>query len=112
MDTAAGYPVISVLIEGYNDSLDLGSALETMNSLAEQSYPLNRVEVILTGSETQAAHWKKSLPEAHPFRAVKLIGADAHYYRLKNLAADAAGGDILAITDSDVLPEKGWLAAM
>ncbi len=112
MRDAAGAPLISVLIEGYNDSLDLGSALETVNSVAEQNYPLKRVEVILTGSEKQAAHWSEALTEEHRFFGIKVIGADAHYYRLKNLAVEAASGDILAITDSDVLPEKGWLEAM
>jgi hypothetical protein len=41
-----------------------------------------------------------------------VIGADAHYYRLKNLAAEAANGEILAFTDSDALPERGWLEAI
>ncbi|HUA86381.1 MAG TPA: glycosyltransferase [Bryobacteraceae bacterium] len=104
--------MISVLIEGYNDSLDLGSALETMNSVARQAYPLQQVEIILTGSEKQAAKWREALREERRFFALKVIAADAHYYRLKNLAAEAAGGEILAFTDSDVLVEPGWLEAI
>jgi glycosyltransferase involved in cell wall biosynthesis len=112
MTESAARPRVSVLIEGYNDSLDLGSALETVNSVAEQSYPVEHVEIILTGNESQAARWREALAGEHRFLAVKVIAADAHYYRLKNLAAEAASGDILAFTDSDALPEKGWLEAI
>jgi len=105
-------PVVSVLIEGYNDSLDLGSALETVKSITDQTYCLEQVEIILTGSEAQAARWREALAGERRFFAVKVIGADAHYYRFKNLAAEAANGDILAFTDSDTLPERGWLEAI
>lgn len=105
-------PRISVLIEGYNDSLDLGSALETFESIAAQDYPLADVEIILTGSEAQAATWKQALQKETRFFAVQVIGTEAHYYRLKNLAAEAARGDILVFTDSDVKVERGWLAAI
>src|ERR1700676_1585256 len=105
-------PIVSVLIEGYNDSLDLGSALETVRSVADQTYCLEQVEIILTGSDAQASRWRQALAGERRFFAVKVIGADAHYYRLKNLAAEAANGDILAFTDSDALPEKGWLEAI
>lgn len=105
-------PAVSVLIEGYNDSLDLGSALETVNSLADQTYCLKQVEIILTGNQAQAARWREALAGERRFYAVKVIGADAHYYRLKNLAAEAAQGEILAFTDSDALPEPGWLEAI
>lgn len=102
-------PLISVLIEGYNDSLDLGSAIETVHAIAEQTYPLDRVEIILTGNERQASRWREALAGELRFRAVKVIGTDAHYYRLKNLAAEAANGEILAFTDSDALAERNWL---
>jgi glycosyltransferase involved in cell wall biosynthesis len=105
-------PAVSVLIEGYNDSLDLGSALETVQSVRDQTYPLDQVEIILTGSQEQAARWREALADERRFFAVKIIGVDAHYYRLKNLAAEAADGDILAFTDSDALPDRGWLQAI
>lgn len=112
MTDIAARPVISVLIEGYNESLDLGSVIDTVKSVADQSYPVEQVEIILTGSETQAAHWREALAGERRFFGIKVIGAEAHYYRLKNLAAEAATGDILAFTDSDVIPESGWLEAI
>jgi glycosyltransferase involved in cell wall biosynthesis len=112
MSGIAPKPAISVIVEGYNDSLDLGSALETVKSLAGQTWPLEQVEIILAGSAQQAAGWQEALAQEHRFFAVKVIGAEAHYYRLKNLGAEAASGDILAFTDSDALPEDGWLEAI
>jgi glycosyltransferase involved in cell wall biosynthesis len=112
MNTNPSRPAISVIIEGYNDSLHLGSALETVENIAKQEFPLEQVEIILVGSREQAALWKDSLARENRFFAVKTIGKSAHYYRLKNLGADAANGEILAFTDSDALPEDGWLASI
>ncbi len=102
-------PLISVLIEGYNDSLDLGSAIETVQALTEQTYPLERVEIILTGNQQQASRWREALAQEHRFHGLKVIGVDAHYYQLKNLAAEASSGEILAFTDSDALADRNWL---
>ena len=110
--TAAAKPAISVIIEGYNDSLDLGSALETMESLATQTFPLDQVEIVLVGSPEQAARWREKIVAERRFFAVNVIGVEAHYYRLKNLGAEAARADILALTDSDAIPEDGWLEAI
>jgi len=112
MTAGAPKPAISVIVEGYNDSLDLGSALETVQSVARQKCAIQNVEIILAGSPQQAAVWKDALAEERRFFAVKVIGADAHYYRLKNLGAEAASADILAFIDSDALPEDGWLEAI
>lgn len=112
MTNVAPQPAVSVIVEGYNDSLNLGSALETVESLAAQKWPMDRVEIVLAGSPSQAAYWRKALAKERRFFAVKVIGTDAHYYRLKNLGAEAASGDILAFTDSDALPENGWIEAI
>ncbi len=112
MTNAHKRPAVSVLVEGYNDSLDLGSALETVRSVREQTYSPGQIEIILTGSQEQAARWREALADERGFFAVKIIGVEGHYYRLKNLAAAAADGDILAFTDSDARPERGWLEAI
>jgi len=103
-------PLISVVIEGYNDSLDLGSALDTLDCLEKQRYPLERIEVILVGSEQQAEYWRKSSIQGRGFFRVEALGADgAHYYQLKNLGVQRSSGEIVAFTDSDALPHYGWL---
>ena len=108
-------PLISVVIEGYNDSIDLGSALETVGCLEKQRYPLERIEVILVGSKKQAEYWGKRLVGNRPggkrgFLRIEAVGADgAHYYQLKNLGVQHSTGEIVAFIDSDALPNADWL---
>lgn len=106
-------PLVSVVVEGYNDSRALGSAADTMEALTNQIFPLDRVEVVLVGSIAQAELWKSVYSEAAPFCGVKAVGADgAHYYELKNRGAQQARGEIIALTDSDVCPEPSWISAI
>ncbi len=53
----AGSPTISVVIEGYNEAQELGTAKGTLEALRQQDYPLREIEVILVGSPAQAAQW-------------------------------------------------------
>ena len=107
------HPIISVVVEGYNQQRDLGSADDTMAALAAQDFPLERIEIILVGSMEQAKHWESAYAGNTAFFAVKAIAqVDAHYYELKNGGADIAEGDIIAFTDSDVLPRKTWVSAI
>lgn len=105
-------PTVSVVVEGYNESQDQGSADNTMQALAQQDYPLDRVEVILVGSATQAEEWKRYSDNPAPFAAVKTVGEDgALYYQLKNMGAKAATHEIIVFTDSDVCPMPTWISA-
>jgi glycosyltransferase involved in cell wall biosynthesis len=105
-------PLVSVVIEGYNESRALGTATNTVDALSEQDFPLDRVEVVLVGAPDQVSAWLTERRE-HPFYSVKPVPVeDAHYYELKNLGAEAAGGEIVAFTDSDVFPRRRWLSAI
>ena len=104
---------VSIIIEGYNETLDIGALDETLEALRRQDYPLARVEVLLVGAPGQTAAWEPIAADPAPFGAVRLIPADgAHYYQLKNLGAERARAPILAMLDSDVSPEAGWLTAL
>lgn len=106
-------PRVSVVIEGYNESLDLGSADDVMEGLRTQRFPLGDVEVLLVGSRDQCAHWSERFGAPHPFRAIRTVEAEGqHYYALKNRGADAARGEIVALLDSDVIPEPAWLPTL
>lgn len=113
MDGAKPYPLISVIIEGYNDSLALGTINETLDALKNQDFPIEQVEVILVGSADQSAGWNDKYANQKSFFAIKAIGNDkAHYYQLKNEGVKITTADILAFTDSDVIPEKNWLSVI
>ncbi|MEM8673185.1 MAG: glycosyltransferase family 2 protein [Cyanobacteria bacterium P01_G01_bin.67] len=105
--------IISVVIEGYNQSRDLGTVEETLAALRNQTFPLAQVEVILVGSSEQTEGWKEIFRDESEFLEIKTLSFDdANYYELKNGGANLAVGDIIAFTDSDVCPRSTWLAAI
>jgi glycosyltransferase involved in cell wall biosynthesis len=106
-------PVISVVVEGYNETRDLGTADDTIAALSVQDFPVDQIEVILVGSTEQTRHWEKTYAHKAQFHSVKVVAKDAlHYYELKNEGAEIAAGDIIAFTDSDVRPRETWVSAI
>ncbi len=106
-------PKISVIVEGYNESRELGTVNETMEALKKQDFPLSQVEIILVGSSAQAQGWQKIYADEIIFGNVKTVSFDgANYYDLKNGGAEIASGEIIAFTDSDVWPKPSWLSAI
>lgn len=113
MLTDLNRPMISVIVEGYNESRELGTAHETMQALRNQQFPLNQVEIILVGSPAQTQEWQQTYAAQTEFFAVKTLALDGeHYYELKNVGADIATSEIVAFTDSDVRPKPTWLSAI
>ena len=105
------YPIVSVVIEGYNELLDLGTAKDTLAALANQDYPANCIEVILVGTSAQVDKWKTQFSNTQ-FYGVKPFAADGiNYYELKNICVNIASGQVFAFTDSDVTPRKGWISS-
>ena len=111
--TDAQRPLVSIIIEGYNESRSYGTADNTMEALKRQDFPLEQVEVILVGNAQAVREWRESHASAAPFGAIKTVEGDgAHYYALKNKGAESATGDIIVFTDSDVYPKSTWLASI
>lgn len=105
--------IISVVIEGYNQSRDLGTVNDTLQALKKQTFPLKQVEIILVGSSIQTQGWEKMYRNDTDFLSIKTLSYDdANYYELKNVGANLANGDIVAFTDSDVCPKPSWLSAI
>ncbi len=106
-------PIVSIVLEGYNQSRDLGEADDTMDALKQQDYPLDHLEIILVGSDAQVAAWNDTCRNPAPFKAVKTVVFEgAHYYELKNKGSDLATGELIAFTDSDVRPRPTWVSAI
>lgn len=86
--TPAKKPLVSVVLDGYNETRSLGTAKNTMEALRRQDFPLDQVEVILVGSAAQINGWREIYSDGKPFLCVKTIAAEgAHYYELKNRGA-------------------------
>lgn len=106
-------PLVSVVIEGYNELQLATSVTEVLDGLAKQDYPLDRIELIMIGSEAQYRDWIQMTAETAPFSRVESVEAEgALYYVLKNKGAERARGDIIAFIDSDVYPHRSWVSSI
>jgi glycosyltransferase involved in cell wall biosynthesis len=105
--------MISVVIEGFNESGNLGSISDTMAALAQQDYPLKRINIILVGTPDQAARWRSEWTTCNTFASIETVGCDGgNYYSFKNAGAVQSGDEIIAFTDSDVTPGPQWLSSI
>jgi glycosyltransferase involved in cell wall biosynthesis len=106
-------PVISVVLEGYNQEKNQGTANNTIYALRQQDFPLEQVQVILAGSSPQVEEWLALCANPAPFHSIKAVAVDGgSYYALKNRGAEEADGEIIAFTDSDVYPVRTWITAI
>jgi glycosyltransferase involved in cell wall biosynthesis len=114
LEPLSTFPLVSVVIEGYNQARDLGAADNTIAAIAAQDYPLDRIEIVLVGTPEQAEDWHKRYGGGNsPFHRVETVSfSELSYYGFKNSGAQKASGDIIALTDSDVLPRKHWVSAI
>lgn len=111
--TATEQPLVSVVIEGYNELQLATSVTEVLDGLAKQDYPLDRIELIMVGSEAQYRDWIQLTAETAPFARVETVEAEgALYYKLKNKGAERARGDVIAFIDSDVYPHPSWVSSI
>jgi hypothetical protein len=109
-------PLISVVIEGYNEEATALSRLpDTVGALLQQHFSLDQVELIMLGSPQQTEYWKTLNPGGQTFFQVKMIPVrpkDCHYWTLKNIGGGYAEGEIVAHIDSDSLPGPHWLSSL
>jgi glycosyltransferase involved in cell wall biosynthesis len=106
-------PVVSVIVEGYNESRDLGKAVNTIEALRQQDFPAHQVEIILMGSATQVKEWSALYAQDTLFWGIQAVEAEGlSYLQLKNRGAQFAAAEILAFTDSDVYPHRTWLSSL
>lgn len=112
--SATEAPLVSVVVEGYNEVQLSMSVHESIAGLLEQDYPLDRIELLLVGStDDQPERWAGYDARELPFHRVVAVDADGlPYYALKNRGAELASGEVLAFTDSDVRTEPTWVSSI
>jgi hypothetical protein len=71
-----------------------------------------RIQLLIASGDPAVAELKEEIQAHLPecFDLEILIAPGVEYYPLKNIAAEAASGDLLIFVDSDVVPDPGWLA--
>src|SRR4051812_14693545 len=66
-------PVVSIVVEGYNESRDLGKAVNTIEALRRQDFPAHQVEIILMGSAAQVTEWRALYAQGTPFWGIQAV---------------------------------------
>jgi glycosyltransferase involved in cell wall biosynthesis len=96
-------PSVSVILPVWNDARHLSAAL---HALALQTYPTDRVEVIVVdnGSIDRLDEVVSRFP-----RARWLVEPYPGSYAARNRGIEAAHGEVLAFTDADCIPAPDWL---
>jgi GT2 family glycosyltransferase len=102
-------PFITVVIPTRNRLTQLRRALRCVE---EQDYPAESYEVIVVddGSSDGTDRYLQALSNSNAVRTI--VQQHAGPGAARNAGARAGGGDIVAFTDDDCLPERGWLAAL
>jgi len=98
--------MISVVVPVYNAELYLDRVIAALRS---QDYPRDAFELIFVdnGSTDRSVAMLKRHPDLRVFAE-----AERGSYAARNRGISAARGDIIAFTDSDCYPARGWLRAI
>jgi len=100
-------PLVTVIVVNYNGKHFLKDCL---NSLANQTYPQHRVEVIVVDNNStdgSAAFLRQEFPWVRTINAGKNLGFAAG----NNLGLSIARGEWVALLNNDAIAEPDWLQA-
>ena len=98
-------PIISVIIPTYRDWARLQRCIEY---LAEQTYPLDRFEVLIVNNDPEDP---PALDMPSCLQISILNEAAVGSYAARNAAIRQCTGSVIAFTDADCLPRKDWLSS-
>lgn len=99
-------PTVSVIIPHYNDLEGLQTCLR---ALAQQTYPLSRVEIIVADNNSRCG--LEQVRAVAGQSAMVILAEEQGAGPARNAAVARSSNQILAFTDSDCVPERGWLEA-
>jgi hypothetical protein len=126
-------PLLTVIIEWENVQLsEIGRAKAMLQALAEQIHdlrspkqgnvagqPATDVEILVLYNDLaidgRAVHSIVTgvLPNQNSEFELRILTASGlHYYELKNFGAGLAKGNLVVFLDSDVIPQRNWLASL
>jgi GT2 family glycosyltransferase len=98
-------PKVSVIVPHYHDLHGLELCLAALQS---QTFPRDEVEIVV--GDNNSPEGEEAVATAIAGRARLVVIRERGAGPARNGAAAVARGDILAFTDSDCVPEPGWLA--
>ena len=104
--TQHALPTTSVLIPSYRRPDRLVACL---TALAQQTVLPGEVLVVWQGDDRQTKDVTVRMAEQLPYRLVLLHSPDPGIVPAENLALQNATGEVIYLTDDDVIPPTGWL---
>jgi len=99
-------PRISVVVPVYNGEATIRTCVEALLGL---DYPSDRFEVIVV--DNKSTDGTRRLVEGYPVTLLQEAAVQSSY-AARNLGITRASGDVIAFTDADCVPERGWLRAI
>jgi hypothetical protein len=126
-------PQLTVVIEWENVQLsEIGRAKAMLQALAEQIHelrssrqggidgrPVTQVEIlVLYNDRAIDGHAVRAIvtailpSDSEEFELRIMPASGLHYYELKNFGAGLAKGSLVVFLDSDVIPQRNWLASL
>ena len=96
---------MSVIIPARDAGRTLGACLDAV--AAQMAAPAHEVIVV----DDASVDHTPQLAQSHPAVTRVIAGPGHGSYAARNAAAALATGELLAFTDSDCVPDSGWLAA-
>jgi glycosyltransferase involved in cell wall biosynthesis len=99
-------PKISIIVPVYNGEATIRTCVEALLGL---DYPRDRFEVLVV--DNKSIDGTRRIVEGYPVTLLQEAAVQSSY-AARNLGIAHASGDVLAFTDADCVPERGWLRAI
>ena len=99
-------PKISVIVPVYNGEATIRTCVEALLGL---DYPRDRFEVIIV--DNKSTDGTRRIVEGYPVMLLQEAAVQSSY-AARNLGIARSSGDVIAFTDADCVPERGWLRAI
>ena len=99
-------PKISIIVPVYNGEATIKTCVEALIGL---DYPRDLLQLIVV--DNKSTDGTRRIVEGYPVTLLQEAAVQSSY-AARNLGIAHATGDVLAFTDADCVPERGWLRAI
>jgi glycosyltransferase involved in cell wall biosynthesis len=100
------FPRVSVIVPVHDGAETIGRCLDALCAL---DYPDHAYEVVVV--DNRSTDGTRDVVATYPVRLVEERGVQSSY-AARNRGVIASSGTVLAFTDADCVPDRGWLRAL
>jgi glycosyltransferase involved in cell wall biosynthesis len=100
------FPSVSVIVPVHDGAETIGPCLDALCGL---DYPDHVVEIVVVDNRSTDA--TREIVATYPVTLVEERGVQSSY-AARNRGVVASSGEVLAFTDADCVPDRGWLRAL